>query len=216
MELLIGIIIWIVIMAMKYDSKKTEEGPSVPENQTIKTNTKTTRTQNSTYQNNSAGQQNWEKAARENIERGKMRAERIKGKIMEELDGELGGALKELNKELGGAISAMDQVRKRRMENRNTTIVERAIENAEEEKPDVTLTQLEEEHGHSAHVAPAVHYHPEDEIPENMLGTIDDLMIKGYDGNLCFERDFVGEAMDMISRFTVPSEIPEYSIDKVS
>jgi len=38
-----------------------------------------------------------------------------------------------------------------------------------------------------------------------------DLMIKGYDGNLCFERDFVGEGMDMISRFTVPSDVPDFS-----
>jgi hypothetical protein len=43
-----------------------------------------------------------------------------------------------------------------------------------------------------------------------MLGTIDDLMIKGYDGELCFERDFLGEAMDMISHFTVPSDVPEF------
>lgn len=51
----------------------------------------------------------------------------------------------------------------------------------------------------------AEHQHPEDILPESMLGSIEDLMIKGYDGNLCFERDFIGEAMDMISRFTVPS-----------
>ena len=42
----------------------------------------------------------------------------------------------------------------------------------------------------------------EDIMPENMLGNIEDLMIKGYDGNLCFERDFVGEGLDMISRFS--------------
>lgn len=28
-------------------------------------------------------------------------------------------------------------------------------------------------------------------------------MVKGYEGNLCFERDFVGEAMDMVSRFSL-------------
>ena len=28
-------------------------------------------------------------------------------------------------------------------------------------------------------------------------------MVKGYDGNLSFERDFLGEAMDMINRFTL-------------
>lgn len=38
---------------------------------------------------------------------------------------------------------------------------------------------------------------------ESLLGSVEDLMVKGYDGNLNFERDFVGEAMDMINRFTL-------------
>lgn len=244
MELLIGIIIWIIVMAMKSESNKTDSSSGVPENQTIKPAAQPVRQQTSTYQHNTARQQNWEKAARENIERGKMRAEQIKGKLMQELDGELGDVIKELDGELGGAltkvasrvttaaqksvatpqtatvqkadVSAMEQVRQRRAENRKTTILDRAKGNAAEEKADVTLSQLEEEHGHSAHVAPAVHHHPEDEIPENMLGSVEDLIVMGYDGKLCFERDFVGEGLDMISRFTVPSEIPDYSIDKVS
>ena len=45
------------------------------------------------------------------------------------------------------------------------------------------------------HMEPAAH--AED---ENLLGSVEDLMVKGYDGNLSFERDFVGEAMDMINR----------------
>ncbi len=205
MELLIGIIIWIVVMAMKYDTNKEQQGQSVPENQTVKPSVQTTRTQNSTYQNTSARQQNWEQATRENIERGKVYAERIKEKLVQELDDELGGAIKEL-----------DQVRQRRMENRNTTILDRAKGNTNAEKPDETLQQLEAEHGHSAHVAPAVHHHPEDVLPESMLGSVEDLIVMGYDGKLCFERDFVSEGLDMISRFTVPSEIPDYSIEKVS
>ena len=90
-----------------------------------------------------------------------------------------------------------------RMQPQKTTILERAKANAEEEKADEVLLQMEKEHKHSERVAPAVHYHPEDEITENTLGTIEDLMVKGYDGNLCFERDFVGEGMDMISQFTL-------------
>jgi hypothetical protein len=70
---------------------------------------------------------------------------------------------------------------------------------------------MEAEHNHSERVSAAEHHHPEDIIPDNMLGSVEDLMVKGYDGNLCFERDFVGEGLDMISRFTVPSEVPEYS-----
>lgn len=94
-----------------------------------------------------------------------------------------------------------------RREERNTTILQRAKGNVNEQKEDVTLNTMEAEHNHSERVSAAIHNHPEDIIPENMLGSIEDLMIKGYDGNLCFERDFVGEAMDMISRFTVPSEV---------
>ncbi len=112
--------------------------------------------------------------------------------------------------------SAMQQVHEGRMEARNTTILQRAKANAEEDKVDVTLETMEAEHNHSERVSAAVHYHPEDEIPENMLGNIEDLMIKGYDGNLCFERDFVSEGLDMISRFTVPSEIPDFSSEDVA
>ena len=93
------------------------------------------------------------------------------------------------------------------MEAKNTSILQRAKANADEDKDDVTLRSLEESHGHSAHVAPAVHNHPEDEIPENMLGKIEDLMVKGYEGELCFERDFVGEAMDMVNRFSLGGSV---------
>ena len=102
---------------------------------------------------------------------------------------------------------ARQQIYKSRMEAKNTTILQRAKANAEEDKEDVTLRSLEESHGHSAHVAPAVHNHPEDEIPENMLGKIEDLMVKGYEGDLCFERDFVGEAMDMVNRFSMGGSV---------
>lgn len=97
---------------------------------------------------------------------------------------------------------AMQHVHASRMEARNTTILQRAKANADEDKVDVTLETMEAEHNHSERVSAAVHHHPEDIIPENMLGTVEDLMVKGYDGNLCFERDFVGEGLDMISRFS--------------
>ena len=102
---------------------------------------------------------------------------------------------------------ARQQVYKSRMEAKNTTILQRAKANTDEDKDDVTLRSLEEWHGHSAHVAPAVHNHPEDEIPENSLEKIQDLIVKGYEGNLCFERDFVGEAMDMVNRFSMGGSV---------
>jgi hypothetical protein len=106
--------------------------------------------------------------------------------------------------------NAMQQVHAGRMEAKNTSILERSVKNTDANREDVTLTTLEAEHKHSERVSAAEHYHPEDVISDNMLGTIDDLMIKGYDGELCFERDFLGEAMDMISHFTVPSDVPEF------
>ena len=106
---------------------------------------------------------------------------------------------------------SIQQIQKRRIENRTTSILERAKENANEHIEDVTLNTMEAEHNHSERVSKAFHNHPEDVIPESMLGSVEDLIVKGYDGNLCFERDFLGEGMDMISRFTVPSEVPDYN-----
>jgi len=108
-------------------------------------------------------------------------------------------------------LSATQQIHKRRMEERNTSIIERAKGNNSVNEADVTLTTMEAEHQHSERVAPAIHNHPEENLQESMLGSVEDLIVKGYDGNLCFERDFLAEAMDMISHFTVPSEIPDYS-----
>ena len=106
---------------------------------------------------------------------------------------------------------ARQQVYKSRMEAKNTSILERAKANAQEDAEDVTLRSLEESHGHSAHVAPAVHHHPEDVMDENVLGKVEDLMAKGYEGNLCFERDFVGEGMDMVARFSLGGSVANES-----
>ena len=107
--------------------------------------------------------------------------------------------------------SAMQQVHEGRVEARMTTIADRAKTNTNANKADITLETMEAEHNHSERVSAATHDHPEDVMPESMLGSIEDLMVKGYDGNLCFERDFIGEGLDMISRFTVPSDMPDFS-----
>lgn len=148
----------------------------------------------------------WKQIARENIAKAKKRAE----KKMLELEN-----LLEIEEETPAAKKQIPESRirettiaEKRKNAQKPTILERAIANTEADKEDKTLESLEAEHHHSERVAPASHKHPEDVIPENMLGTIEDLMIKGYDGNLCFERDFVGEAMDMINRFTISTDIP--------
>lgn len=99
-----------------------------------------------------------------------------------------------------------------------TNIVDRAKQNANKYAEDTTLEQLEKEHKHSereskaeaAYVAKEREEHRKlhtEPIPpveeESLLGSVQDLMIKGYDGNLSFERDFVGEAMDLLNSFTV-------------
>lgn len=99
-----------------------------------------------------------------------------------------------------------------------TNIVDRAKQNADKYAEDTTLEQLEKEHKHSereskaeaAYVAKEREEHRKlhtEQIPpveeESLLGSVQDLMIKGYDGNLSFERDFVGEAMDLLNSFTV-------------
>lgn len=114
-------------------------------------------------------------------------------------------------KAYGQEGSAANQIQKRRLEERNTSILDRAKGNNAENAADVTLDTMEAEHKHSERVAPAVHHHPEDILPENLLGTVEDLMVKGYDGNLCFERDFLGEGLDMISNFTAPTEMPDFT-----
>lgn len=38
---------------------------------------------------------------------------------------------------------------------------------------------------------------------ENLIGKVEDLIVMGYSGNLSFERDFLGEGMDMINRYVV-------------
>ena len=99
-----------------------------------------------------------------------------------------------------------------------SNIVDRAKQNANKYAEDTTLEQLEKEHKHSereskaeaAYVAKEREEHRKlhtEPIPpveeESLLGSVQDLMIKGYDGNLSFERDFVGEAMDLLNSFTV-------------
>ena len=97
-------------------------------------------------------------------------------------------------------------------------IVDRAKQNANKYAEDTTLEQLEKEHKHSERESKAeadyvakereehrkLHTEPIPPVEEeSLLGSVQDLMIKGYDGNLSFERDFVGEAMDLLNSFTV-------------
>ena len=98
---------------------------------------------------------------------------------------------------------------------KNNEIVQKAKKNNDKLKEDTTLAEIEKMHSHSERkVEKPVehstvcqsHQNNADVIvpEESILGSIEELMIKGYDGSMSFERDFVGEALDMISNFTIP------------
>ncbi|MDY2588818.1 MAG: hypothetical protein SOW32_01395 [Agathobacter sp.] len=96
----------------------------------------------------------------------------------------------------------------------NKDIISRAKNNADKLKEDTTLTEIESFHKHSEkQVAKPVEHsqvcqsHLQNdnviEPGESVLGSIEDLMIKGYSGDMKFERDFVGEALDMVANFSI-------------
>lgn len=144
----------------------------------------------------------WQKAAQENIAKARQRAVEKLREFERDVVAEINSTPSSKTKTQPMNRSAMQQVQESRSEARNTSILQRAKANTDEDRVDVTLETMEAEHNHSERVSAAVHHHPEDIMSENMLGTVEDLMVKGFDGNLCFERDFVGEGLDMISRFS--------------
>lgn len=98
-------------------------------------------------------------------------------------------------------------------------IMSKARQNVAAYSSDVTMQELEESHGHSAKVSStgtlefrqqqkeahphdAAHVSAElDASAAEILGQVEELMVKGYEAKLPYERDFLGEGMDMISRF---------------
>ena len=102
------------------------------------------------------------------------------------------------------------------------SIVERAKQNTAKYQADATKQQMEREHRHLESVkttgvkefaAAQKEAHPHDaahvakELAKQdgtLLGTVEDLMVKGVDTSLSFERDFVGEGLDMINSFSMP------------
>lgn len=217
MDLISLIIIISIIVKIVKKSKAAEENKQ-----------KTGATQTAYRQRNSGQNNQWQQSTRENLEKARRVAESLKNEVVGELKNNVNTRRatyeqQKLNFEqtmqpaqktrpvMEENDAARRQVQASRMEAKNTSILQRAQANTNEDKEDVTLRSLEESHGHSARVAPAVHHHPEDIIPENMLGKVEDLMVKGYEGNLCFERDFVGEGMDMVARFSLGGSVANES-----
>lgn len=89
-------------------------------------------------------------------------------------------------------------------------IVVRAKINNDHFNEDDTLAEIEKMHGHKeneppirieheavcmTHAADADATFPQ----ESIFGSAQDLIVKGYDGNMDFDRDFIAEAMEMIN-----------------
>ena len=110
---------------------------------------------------------------------------------------------------------------------KDNSIVDRAKLNNAKLAEDETLKEIEALHGHKeVHAPEQVQHdaacqtlkHDENAVlaEESLLGSIDDLMAKGYSGDLNFDRDFLGEAMDMIASFTVPDTVPDMVPDAMA
>ena len=110
---------------------------------------------------------------------------------------------------------------------KNNSIVDRAKLNNAKLAEDETLKEIEALHGHKeTHASEKVQHdaacqalkHDDNAVlaEESLLGSIDDLMAKGYSGDLSFDRDFIGEAMDMIASFTVPDTVPDMIPDAMA
>ena len=110
---------------------------------------------------------------------------------------------------------------------KNNSIVDRAKLNNAKLAEDETLKEIEVLHGHKeTHASEKVQHdaacqalkYDDNAVlaEESLLGSIDDLMAEGYSGDLSFDRDFIGEAMDMIASFTVPDTVPDMVPDAMA
>ena len=85
-------------------------------------------------------------------------------------------------------------------------IVTRAKKNASEEQEDV-LAHVMRDEAHAAECsAPDVVMDSvaDFQVTEsNILGDVNELIVKGYSGEMTFERDFIAEGVEMLNRFTL-------------
>lgn len=99
----------------------------------------------------------------------------------------------------------------------NPDIVQRAVKNNARFADDTTKKELEMMHGHSEAQQKMAQEHSRncqtlhakaaegakviEAETQSMFGSVEDLIAMGYSGNLEFERDFLGEGLDMINNF---------------
>lgn len=103
------------------------------------------------------------------------------------------------------------------MQQSNPDIVQRAVKNNARFADDTTQKELEAMHGHSEAQQRMAQEHSRncqtlhtkaadgakiiEAETQSMFGSVEDLIAMGYSGNLEFERDFLGEGLDMINNF---------------
>ena len=99
----------------------------------------------------------------------------------------------------------------------NPDIVQRAVKNNARFADDTTQKELEAMHGHSEAQQRLAQEHSRncqtlhnkaadgakiiEAETQSMFGSVEDLIAMGYSGNLEFERDFLGDGLDMINNF---------------
>ena len=104
-----------------------------------------------------------------------------------------------------------------RVQQSNPDIVQRAVKNNARFADDTTQKELEAMHGHSEAQQRLAQEHSRncqtlhtkaadgakiiEAETQSMFGSVEDLIAMGYSGNLEFERDFLGEGLDMINNF---------------
>lgn len=104
-----------------------------------------------------------------------------------------------------------------RSQQSNPDIVQRAVKNNARFADDTTQKELETMHGHSEAQQRMAQEHSRncqtlhnkaadgakiiEAETQSMFGSVEDLIAMGYSGNLEFERDFLGEGLDMINNF---------------
>ena len=104
-----------------------------------------------------------------------------------------------------------------RTQQSNPDIVQRAVKNNARFADDTTQKELETMHGHSEAQQRIAQEHSRncqtlhskaadgakviEAETQSMFGSVEDLIAMGYSGNLEFERDFLGEGLDMINNF---------------
>ena len=114
-------------------------------------------------------------------------------------------------------MNALNQTYQQKPQQSNPNIVQRAVKTNARFADDTTQKGLEAMHGHSEAQQRMAQEHSRncqtlhnkaadgakiiEAETQSMFGSVEDLIAMGYSGNLEFERDFLGEGLDMINNF---------------